>query len=181
MKFSAAAFRVIGGLRVLGVKTAPTVRIVAQAGTLQSQTQTFAVIAPPTRIVLADSTMRDSIVYDQPDSSKRVRDVRVAVVRDTAVGRAPEFSNGLRVLFRVAASDPLLDSVRVIPTSGGRAVTSALMAAGAASVRIRVYPKATATTTGTLTIEASVRVLGRDVSGSPFRFPVRLVPFTLPR
>jgi hypothetical protein len=176
---SVRSFNVIAGTRLVGTALNSTVRVVAQSGTVQSQIQQFAVVSAPTLLArVAGDSVADSLVYTQPDTARRIRDVRVRVLRsDTAVV-------GLRVRFRVVSfPTSQLDSVRLLPTSGGRFATeSALSAAstGDATVRVQAFPRASHTpTSGTITLEASLRALGRDVPGSPLRFTVRLVPFTL--
>jgi hypothetical protein len=176
---SIRAFRVIDGFRILGLSLNPSIRVVAQAGLVQSQTQTFAVVPAPTRIfrVAGDSAV-DTLVYSQPDTSLRFRDVRVRVVNDTSA------INGLRVRFRVVAfSAALLDSVRLLPTAGGRFATRSALTVGPgdATVRVRAFPKSGAAGPGTVTLEAALRVKGAEVPGSPLQFTVRLTPFTLSR
>lgn len=177
---SARAFRVIDGGRLVGTALNASVRIVAIAGAVQSQTQAFSVIRGPVRLTrVAGDSVADSLIYTQPDSAQRFRDVRVRVLGPDDAGVA-----GLRVRFRVVNfTTSQLDSVRIIPAGGGRFTTeSALSASGGdATVRVRAFPRATpAPGTGTLTLEASLRALGGDVPGSPRQFTVRLVPFNLP-
>jgi hypothetical protein len=176
---SVRAFRVINGLFLVGVSENATVRLVAQAGSLQSQTQTFAVVPRPTNLVAGDTT-RDSIVYDFTDSTKRFSDITASLVR-TVPDSTARAINGLRIQFRVASfTASILDSVRIVSTGNGRSVTSALTTGGVATVRVKAYPKSGATGTGTIVIEAIAAVLGAPVPGSPLPLSIRLSPFTLP-
>ncbi|HYW50150.1 MAG TPA: hypothetical protein VE861_06075 [Gemmatimonadaceae bacterium] len=176
---SVRAFTVIGGLQLVGVSEAPSVRIVAQAGSLQSQTQTFAVVPRPTGIVKS-SSVSDSIVYDRPDTAQRFADVGIQVLRRAAPESTTVALNGLRVRFRVVSfTTSILDSVRLVGTSSGRDASSAVMSSNAATLRVKAYTKAGATGTGVVTLEASHRALGRDVPGSPLQVTVRLKPFEL--
>lgn len=175
---STKAFTVISGLRLVGTVETAAVRIVAQAGSLQSQTQTFAVVARPTALAAAPVS-KDSIVYDFTDSTTRFADVSAKLTRK--VGDSTEVAlNGLRVRFGVVSfTTSILDSVRVISPSGGRTIESALMAGGVATVRVKAYPKAGATGSGTVVLNASYTLLGAPVAGSPVSLTVRLVPFTV--
>ena len=178
---SVRAFTAIGGLQLVGRLQTPAVRVVAQAGSLQSQTQTFAVVPRPTGLFNIDSA-GDSIVYDRPDTAQRFRDVSLLVFRRIAVESTTVVLNGLRVRLRVVGfTTSLLDSVRIVGTGTGRDATSALVQDGSAKLRIKTYVKAGATGTGTIDLEASHRALGTEVPGSPLRFSIRLRRFELPR
>ena len=177
---SVKSFTLLGGLRLLGKAENASVRIVAQAGSLQSQTQTFSVVPRPTALI--GSTDIDSIIYDAPDTSTRYRDVRVTIYRQAAPESTAVFLNGLRVRLRVAAfTDSILDSVRLVASGTGKNATSALISSGVASLRLKVYAKSTARplAPGIVTVEASHKAFGADITGSPFRFTVKLVPFKL--
>ena len=177
---SRRAFAMISGLRLVGTAEAPTVRIVAQAGSLQSQTQTFAVVPRPTGMRLG-STDIDSISYDRPDTATRFRDLRVAVIRRVA-DSAEVVLNGLPVRFRVTGfTTSLLDSVRLVSVGSGRDVSGATMSGGAATIRLKTYTKPAVVGRGTVTVEASTRAFGVAIPGSPILITVNLVPFTLPR
>jgi hypothetical protein len=176
---SVSAFGFIGGLRLVGVRETAAVRVVAQAGSLQSQTQTFAVVAPPTGIVKS-STVNDSIVYDRLDTTQRDTDVGVNVIRQVP-DSAPVTLNGLRVRFSVDSfSQNLLDSVRLEGTGSPRPARSAIVVNGAATIRVKAYSRTGATGTGAIWIAATHRVRGVEAPGSPLRLTIRLVPFTLP-
>ena len=177
---SVKSFTLLGGLRLLGKAENASVRVVAQAGSLQSQTQTFSVVPRPTALI--GSTDIDSIIYDAPDTSTRYRDVRVTIYRQAAPESTAVFLNGLRVRLRVAAfTDSILDSVRLVASGTGKNATSALISSGVASLRLKVYAKSTARplAPGIVTVEASHKAFGADITGSPFRFTVKLVPFKL--
>ena len=172
---SVSAFSIVSGLRLVGKVLNPAVRLVAQTGSLQSQTQTFAVVRVPTGIGRFAADSLDSLRYDTPDTAARYSDTKVKVFADDSV------LNGLQVRFRlINFTTTLLDSVRIVSASTGRNISSALMTSGAASVRLKVYAKPAATGTGVITVEASSRALGIDVPNSPLQFRVRLVPFKLP-
>jgi hypothetical protein len=171
---SVSSFRVIAGRQLVGTVLNGAVRVVAQAGALQSQTQTFAVVNRPRSIVAGDTTS-DSIVYDFTDSTTRNRDITATLLDSTNAA-----VNGLRVRFRVASfTTTILDSVRLISPSGGRSIVSTLVTSGLATIRVKAYPKAGATGRGTIVVEATSAVLGAPVSGSPLALTVRLVPFTI--
>lgn len=175
---SVKSFKVISGLRLVGTTENSTVRIVAQAGALQSQTQTFAVVPRPTGLGVGDTTT-DSISYDAIDTTSRYRDITALLYRKVPDSVAT-FQNGLRIAFRVASfSTTILDSVRIVSPTSGRAVTSALMTNGLATIRVKAYPKPGATGTGSIIVEATARVLGAAAFGSPLSLPVKLSPFTI--
>jgi hypothetical protein len=172
---SVKAFGIIGGLQLIGKIITPAVKVVAQAGALQSQTQTFAVVPVPTQLGRFAADSADSVIFDAPDSSRRFVDVKAQLVADTVL------LSGLRIKFRVVSfPTALLDSVRIVSSASGRTVTSAISASGSASVRLKTYPKAGAVGTGVISLEASSIALGRDVPQSPLPFRVRLIQFTLP-
>ncbi|MDZ7630834.1 MAG: hypothetical protein U5K74_05610 [Gemmatimonadaceae bacterium] len=175
---SVRSFTIIGGQRLVGQTENASVRIVAQAGALQSQTQTFAVVPRPTNIGIGDTTT-DSIVYDFTDSTTRFRDITATLFRQVP-DSAVRFISGLRVRFRVASfSTAILDSVRLVSPGNGRSVTSAIVTSGLATIRVKAYPKAGATGTGTIVVEATSTVLGVPVPGSPLSLPVKLSPFSI--
>lgn len=177
---SRRAFAMISGLRLVGTAEAPTVRIVAQAGSLQSQTQTFAVVPRPTGIRLGSAAV-DSIIYDRPDTATRFRDIRVAVIRKVT-DSAEVVLNGLPVRFRVTGfTTALLDSVRLVGVANGRDASGAVMSGGAATIRLKTYAKPSVVGRGTVTLEASTLAFGVPIPGSPIVITVNLVPFTLPR
>ncbi len=170
---SVNSFRVIGGLQVFGQVLSTAVRIVAQAGSLQSQTQTFAVVPRP-RTIVAGDTIADSIVYDFTDSTTRFANITAALLDSTQTA-----VNGLRVRFRVASfTTAILDSVRLISPSGGRAIVSTTTTGGIATIRVKAYPKTGATGTGTIVVEASSAALGAPIPGSPLALSVKLAQFS---
>lgn len=176
---SVKSFSVISGVRLVGTTENSTVRIVAQAGELQSQTQTFAVVPRPTGLGIGDTTT-DSIVYDAVDTASRFRDITATLFHQVG-DSAASFQNGLRIAFRVASfSTAILDSVRLVSPTSGRVITSALIANGLATIRVKAYPKPAVTGTGSIVVEATARALGAPVPGSPLSLPVKLSPFTLP-
>lgn len=178
---SRSAFRMIDGLKLVGTAQNTSVRLVAQAGSLQSQIQTLAVIEAPTGIVKR-SVGRDSIMYDRVDTVNRFIDASVAVVRATGATTRDSI-NGLRVRFRVVSfSSDLIDSVRLVSPTSGRSITSVLSTSKLATIRVKAYfsKVGLAGQSGSIVLEARTRVLGADVPGSPLRDTVALVPFRLP-
>lgn len=176
---SVRAFRVIPGFRIVGLRETAAVRVVAQAGPLQSQTQTFAVVPVPTGIVKS-TTVNDSIVYDRPDTSLRFADIGVNVVRQVVAESTLVSLNGLRVGFTVDSfSRAILDSVRLVGTGTGRAATSAVVNAGAATLRLKAYTRAGVTGRGVVRLQVAHLTRGVPTAGTPFTLTVRLVPFTL--
>ena len=178
---SVKAFTLLSGLRVLGKAENSAVRIVAQAGPLQSQTQTFAVVPRPSALGIGSLDV-DSIIYDAPDTSTRYRDVKVTIFRKIAPESTAVFLNGLRIRLRVVSvTDSVLDSARLVVSGTGKDATSALISASVASLRLKVYPKASVKplAPGIVTLEATHKAFGTDIPGSPFRFTVKLVPFKL--
>ena len=175
---SVKSFQVIGGLRLVGTTENAVVSVVAQAGALQSRTQTFAVVPRPTGLGVGDF-IADSIAYDAIDTTSRYRDITALLFREVP-GSVATFQNGLRIAFRVASfSTTILDSVRIVSPTSGRTITSALMTNGLATIRVKAYPKSGATGTGSIVVEATARVLGAPVPGSPLSLPVTLAPFTI--
>jgi hypothetical protein len=173
---SVQSFRLIPGFRIVGVRETAAVRIVAQAGALQSQTQTFAVVPPPTGIVRA-TTVNDSIVYDRPDTTQRDADVSVNVIRQVPDSAAVTL-NGLRVRFSVDSfSRNILDSVRLEGTGSPRPARSAVVVNGAATIRVKAYPRPGATGTGTVRLLVEHVTRGAASAGSPVTLSVRLLPF----
>lgn len=171
---SVNAFRQLSGLLITGRLVTPMVRVVAQAGAVQSQTQTFAVVAVPTALSRTAADATDSLVYNGLDTSTRFVDTRARVL----AGTTP--LNGLRVRFRVVSiPTAIVDSVRLVNASSGRTVASVLTASDAATIRLKAYAKPAVNITGTVTLEASIRARGTHVPGSPLQFTVRLVPFSL--
>lgn len=176
---SVSAFQALPGLRIVGRTLTSAVRVVAQAGSLQSQTQTFAVISAPTGLV-KDNIGSDSIRYVRGDTLRLVdsADVKVAVVRTTGLATRDSV-NGLRVRFRVDSfSTDLLDSVRLVGTGSNRTASSALTTGNTATIRVKVYRKRGTTASGAVWLEAAIRALGADVPGSPLKAPVTVAPAT---
>jgi hypothetical protein len=173
---SVQAFRLIPGLRIVGLREAAAVRIVAQAGAVQSQTQTFAVVPPPTGIVRS-SAVNDSIVYDRPDTSLRFADVGVNVIRQVPDSAAITL-NGLRVRFAVDSfSRTILDSVQLVGIPSGRPARSAVVTGGAARIRVKAYSRPGVTGNGVVRLLVSHVTRGAPSAGSPVTLSVRLVPF----
>lgn len=174
---SVKAFSVVAGLKLIGKIIAPSVRIVAQAGALQSQTQTFAVVPVPTQLGRFAADSADSVIFDAPDTLQRLVTVKAQLVADTVL------LSGLRIKFRVVSfPTTLLDSVRIVSATSERSVTSAISTGGSASVRVRTYPKAgvTDTSAAVISLEASSIALGRSVPQSPLSFRVRLIRYKFP-
>lgn len=177
---SSNAFTLLPGLLLKGTKIASAVRVVAQAGSLQSQPQTFAVVPVPTALVRDSVTARDSIVSvvstplakDSVYNSKGSASVRVRA-GTTAI-------NGLRVAFKVLTfPTQLLDSIRLVQSTTGpaRIATSALLRGDTAVAHLQVFGKAGVAGTGTVTLQASLKALGKDVAGSPLTISIKLVQF----
>ncbi len=177
---SVQAFSLISGFRIVGLREAAAVRVVAQAGGLQSQTQTFAVVPAPTALVKSN-TVNDSIVYDRPDTAQRFADIGVNVIRQVAPDSTAVTLNGLRVRFAVDSfSRSILDSVRLEGTgSPARLATSAVVTGGAATLRLKAYTRTGATGTGAVRVLVTHITRGAATPGSPFAITVRLKPFTL--
>jgi hypothetical protein len=145
---------------IVGARRISAARVVARAGDVQSQVQTFAVVPAPTRITRPDTVVRDSIIYNELLSTNRARDIAVFLARDSAGTLFPV--NGLRVRFRLVRSPAAarFDSVRIV-NSAGRATESVIQSGGAATLRVRVFPKPAyldSVFTDTLTVEALARV-----------------------
>ena len=178
---SVKSFTLLSGLRVLGKTENTAVRIVAQAASLQSQTQTFAVVPRPTGIGKSNTDV-DSVIYDAIDTSTRYRDVKVTIYRQVVPESTAVFLNGLNVRMRiVSVTDSVLDSARLVLSSTGRNAASAMISSSVATLRLKVYPKAgvKAFARGIVTLEASHKAFGTDIPGSPFQFTVKLVPLKL--
>jgi hypothetical protein len=166
---SVKAFGLVSGLFLTGKAVTASVRIVAQAGALQSQTQTFAVVDIPTTLSRTSTSVTDSIVSNPLDTVNRFVDTKVQVLTGTTA------LNGLRVRFRILNFPAtLLDSVRLVSTDGKNA-TSALMSGGTALIRVKVYSKPGVRGADTVRVEASITARGVSVPGSPLTIPVRVV------
>lgn len=175
---SAKAFAVLPGLLLKGTTVNSAVRIVAQAGALQSQPQTFAVVPAPTSIVRDSVTATDSILslVSVPIAAESAYVAKArAVVR---VRSGTTAVNGLRVAFRIVSfPTTLVDSMRLVqsPTGVARITNSALMRGDTATIHMQVFGKKGVAGTGSVVLEASIKALGVPVPGSPLTITMKLV------
>ena len=158
-----------------------TVRVVANAGSLQSHAGTLIVARRPDS-VFATGTLVDTLIYVVPDNVATNASPELAVkviTRDTSGGIAT--TQGWLVSFQAfhagAAIAPGDTSVAyLLGTGTQRSRIDTTGTDGIASRRLRVRPIGITTVPDSVIVLATVRYRGANVRGSPVRFVILLRP-----
>jgi hypothetical protein len=169
-----------GGLLVAHARSG-SVRILANAGSLQSSPLTLLVTRRPDSVAVVGAS-RDTVDYVLPDnaSANRSADLGVKVfTSDTAGGVT--VTEGWRVsysaTFRGQPVAPGDTSVVFLADGNRRTTVDTTSSAGTAGRQVRVRPIGiTASAVDSVIVTARVRYRGADVRGSPLHFVILLRP-----
>jgi hypothetical protein len=173
--------RLVSGNRLVPVQWRDTpVRVVAEAGTIQSRPLSLLVTRRPDSLTAASATiapLRYTPVLTPTSNVSAAVQVRLRS-RQVVVGAGADSAvRGWLVDFAIARgpSATLVDSVQLV---GEASVTVASRdttdATGVAGIRVRVFPKPGQTAPDSVVVQASARHRGVVVPGSPVRLVVRI-------
>lgn len=159
---------VIGG----NVRSTP-VRIIAEAGGLQTMADTVWVVPAPDSIVAQNPS--DTLAYSLSDSTLNVSSGFVVKVLHRNGTATPDPVRGWIVSYRIVApADTLL--AQLVGDNGRGARVDTTASDGTASRRIRVRPIRLGASTDSVIVEAMVRYRGVPISGAPLRFVLQVKP-----
>jgi hypothetical protein len=157
---------------VIGDTARPSaIRLLADAGGLQTQPVRLFVVPKPTRVAVTDSV--DTLVASPRDTTVALM---LQVLHDsvTTAGPVADPVQGYIVSFAIQQpiSGPPLDTVQaqLVNANGQRGWVDTTAIDGTATQRIRVLPGAV----DSVIVLATVKYKGANVAGSPARFALRV-------
>jgi hypothetical protein len=151
-----------------------SIRIVADAGGLQTQALTLVVIPVPDTVVTVTEDARDSLLYSLFDSTKNVSaPLTLQVLHHSATTLDPVPS--YIVSFAIQSpTDTLL--AQLVGDNGQTSFVDTTDANGQAGRRIRIRPAALSSTTDSVVVLGTVKYRGVPIVGSPIRFVLQVKP-----
>jgi hypothetical protein len=173
--------RVIAGNRFVPVQWRETpVRVVAEAGGVQSRPLSLLVTRRPDTLVAAATAvpvLRYTPVQTPSSNISGAVQVRLRSRQVVPGAGVDSAVRGWLVDFAVVSgpSATLVDSVQLVGEATiGRAQRDTTDATGTAGIRVRVFPRPGQTATDSVVLSATARHRGLVVAGSPLRLVVRL-------
>lgn len=154
-------------------RTTP-VRVLAQAGGIQTAPILLYVVAPPDTAFAV--TPPDSFPYSLRDTAATLSPalaVRVGHAAGTATALPVQ---GWLVSYRIAYPRDSTVAVLVGPGGAARTPVDTTGADGSATARVRLRPAALTSPTDTVVVIATARYRGAVIAGAPVRFRLRLAP-----
>jgi hypothetical protein len=149
------------------------VRVVAEAGGLQTMPDTLWVVPAPDSI--AAQNPADTLAYSLSDSTLNVSTGLTVKVMHRNGTTSPAPVHGWLVSYRIVApTDTLLAQLVGSTGSASRVTTTA--SDGTASLRVRIRPIRLAAPTDSVIVEAMARMRGAPITGAPVRFVLQVKP-----
>lgn len=173
--------RLVTGNRLVPVQWRDTpVRVVAEAGSVQSRPVLLLITRRPDTLVAAAATvapLRYTPILSPSSNVSAAIQVRLRS-RQVVVGSGADSAvRGWPVDFSIVRppSAALVDSVVLVNEASATGMTrDTTDATGVAGIRVRVFPKAGQTAADSVVLQAVARHRGVVVPGSPVRLVVRL-------
>lgn len=149
------------------------VRIVAQAGGLQTLPDSLFIVPPPDSIVAVNPA--DSLLYSLKDSTLDVSSPLSVKVLHRNGTTTPDIVRGYLVSYAITyPSDTLL--AQLVGLDGRASRVDTTRADGTAGRRVRLRPIRLTAATDSVVVLAMIRVRGVPVTGAPLRFVLQVRP-----
>lgn len=149
------------------------IRIVAQAGGLQTVPDSIFVVPAPDSVVAVNAA--DSLLYSLKDSTLNVSSPLSVKVLHRNGTTTPDLVHGYLVSYAITyPSDTVL--AQLIGLDGRASRVDTTRADGTAGRRIRLRPIRLTAATDSVVVLAMIRVRGVPVTGAPLRFVLQVKP-----
>lgn len=154
---------------------ATPVRVIAQAGGLQTMPDTIYVVPAPDSIVAVNPV--DTLAYSLSDSTVNVSTALTVKVMHRNGTTTPDPVRGWFVSFSiVSTTDTLL--AQIVSPSGRTMPLDTTAVDGTAGRQIRIRPGRLASANDSVIVNAMVRFRGAPITGAPLRFVLQVKPGT---
>jgi hypothetical protein len=149
------------------------IRIVAQAGGLQTVPDSLFVVPPPDSVVAVNAA--DSLLYSLKDSTLNVSSPLRVKVLHRKTNAPADIVRGYLVSYAITyPSDTLL--AQLVGLDGHPSRVDTTKSDGTAGRRVRVRPLHLTAATDSVVVLAMIRVRGVPVTGAPLRFVLQVRP-----
>ena len=149
------------------------IRIVAQAGGLQTVPDSIFVVLPPDSVAAVNPT--DSLLYSLKDSTLNVSSPLSVKVLHRNTGAPADIVRGYLVSYAITyPSDTLL--AQLVGLDGHPSRVDTTKSDGTAGRRVRLRPVRLTAATDSVVVLAMIRVRGVPVTGAPLRFVLQVRP-----
>lgn len=163
----------ITGIVVADTARTTPVRIVAEAGGLQTMADTLYVVPAPDSVVAVNPS--DTLAYSLSDSTLNLSAALTVKVMHRNGTTTPLPVRGWLVSYSIIApGDTLL--AQLVGGNGRPARIDTTALDGTAGRQIRIRPGRLTATTDSVVVNAMVRMRGTPISGTPLRFVVQVKP-----
>lgn len=161
------------GIVVGDTARATPVRIVAEAGGLQTMPDTIFVVPAPDSVVAVNPA--DTLTYSLRDSTLNISTaLTVKVLHRNGVATATPVRGWLVSYSIVSPSDTLV--AQLVGDNGRTAHVDTTAADGTAGRRVRIRPGQLAAANDSVIVNAMIRVRGAPITGAPLRFVLQVKP-----
>jgi len=161
------------GIVVADTARATPVRIVAEAGGLQTMPDTIYVVPEPDSVVAVNPA--DTLAYSLSDSTVNVsKPLTVKVMHRNGIAAAAPVRAWLVSYSIVSPSDTLV--AQLVGDNGRSARVDTTAADGTAGLRVRIRPGRLSAANDSVIVNAMVRILGVPITGAPLRFVLQVKP-----
>lgn len=149
------------------------IRIVAQAGGLQTMPDSLFVVLPPDSVVAVNPT--DSLLYSLKDSTLNVSSPLSVKVLHRNSNAPADIVRGYLVSYAITyPADTLL--AQLVGLDGHPSRVDTTKSDGTAGRRVRLRPVRLTAATDSVVVLAMIRVRGVPVTGAPLRFVLQVRP-----
>lgn len=153
-------------------RTTP-VRVIAEAGGLQTMPDTLFVVPAPDSVVAVNPA--DTLAYSLSDSTHNVSTGLTVKVMHRNGTSTPDAVRGWIVSYRIVApADTLL--AQLVGDNGRSSLVDTTASDGTASRQIRIHPIRLGTPDDSVIVDAMVRYRGAPIAGTPLRFILQVKP-----
>lgn len=161
------------GLVVADTARVTPVRIIAEAGGLQTVPDTLYVVPAPDSVAAVNPA--DTLAYSLADSTLNVSTpLTVAVLHRNGVAAATAVRGWLVSYSIVSPTDTLV--AQLVGSNGRSARIDTTAADGTAGLRVRIRPGHLSAATDSVVVAAMVRLRGAPIAGAPLRFVLQVKP-----
>lgn len=163
----------ISGIVVADTARSTPVRIVAEAGGLQTMPDTLYVVPAPDSVAAVNPS--DTLAYSLSDSTVNVSTPLTVKVMHRNGTATPAPVRGWLVSYSIIApGDTLL--AQFVGNNGHAASIDTTALDGTAGRQVRIRPGRLTATTDSVIVNAMVRMRGAPISGTPLRFVLQVKP-----
>ena len=161
------------GIVVADTARATPVRIVAEAGGLQTMPDTIYVVPAPDSILAVNPA--DTLAYSLSDSTVNIsKPLTVKVMHRNGIAAATPVRAWLVSYSIVSPTDTAV--AQLVGDNGRSARVDTTATDGTAGLRVRVRPGRLSAANDSVIVNAMIRMLGVPITGAPLRFVLQVKP-----